>query len=55
MAAKPEMEEMNSSESDDTLAQDDSEMALTGMYMLLNNGFAEAQALFEKYRFVLID
>lgn len=45
------MSDMSDSlESDSTLGQDDSELALSGIKMLLNNGFEEAQALFDKYK-----
>lgn len=51
MAGK-EMSDMSDSlESDSTLGQDDSELALSGIKMLLNNGFEEAQALFDKYKY----
>lgn len=40
----------DSTESDSVLGQDDSELALSGIRMLLNNGFDEAQALFDKYK-----
>ena len=41
----------DSTESDSVLGQDDSELALSGIRMLLNNGFDEAQALFDKYKY----
>lgn len=40
----------DSTENDSVLGQDDSELALSGIRMLLNNGFDEAQALFDKYK-----
>lgn len=40
----------DSTESDSVLGQDESELALSGIRMLLNNGFDEAQALFDKYK-----
>ena len=49
MAERGIIADMDSVESDDQLF-DDTEMALTGMHMLLNNKFEEAQSLFEKYR-----
>lgn len=51
MATNSTMTEMSTSESEDTLVGlDDSEMALGGISMLLNNGFEEARLLFEKYK-----
>ncbi|XP_052096836.1 tetratricopeptide repeat protein 39C-like [Mytilus californianus] len=53
MAGRSEMSDMTdmgSSESESVLGQDDSELALSGIRMLLNNGFEEAQALFDKYK-----
>lgn len=53
MATNSTMTEMSTSESEDTLVGlDDSEMALGGISMLLNNGFEEARLLFEKYKYV---
>lgn len=49
--AAPHMEDFNSStsgEGDDGF--DDLEMASTGINMLLNNGFEESFALFDKYK-----
>ncbi|XP_069106835.1 tetratricopeptide repeat protein 39C-like [Argopecten irradians] len=50
MAAKSVIADMDSNGSDETPGQDEPDMALSGMHMLLNNGFDEAQALFEKYK-----
>lgn len=53
MATNSTMTEMSTSESEDTLVGlDNSEMALGGISMLLNNGFEEARLLFEKYKYV---
>ncbi|ESO96618.1 hypothetical protein LOTGIDRAFT_143837 [Lottia gigantea] len=41
---------MSPQDGDDASLADDSEMALTGINMLLNNGYDEARALFEKYK-----
>lgn len=50
MAQANEIEDMNVGEGEDHGLTDDAEMALTGINMLLNNGFDEAYALFEKYK-----
>ncbi|XP_046377021.1 tetratricopeptide repeat protein 39C-like isoform X1 [Haliotis rufescens] len=50
MAQANEIEDMNVGEGEDPGLTDDAEMALTGINMLLNNGFDEAYALFEKYK-----
>lgn len=50
MAENSVMSDIGNSEGDDQMPFDDAEMALSGINMLLNNGFDEAMALFEKYR-----
>lgn len=48
---KLQMEDMNNAAGDhEESTFDDIEMACTGINMLLNNGFDEAFALFEKYK-----
>ncbi|KAK3087826.1 hypothetical protein FSP39_011165 [Pinctada imbricata] len=50
MAEKEVITDLNSTESDESGSFDDADMALTGIKMLLNNGFEEARKLFEKYK-----
>ncbi|KAK6186798.1 hypothetical protein SNE40_006069 [Patella caerulea] len=50
MADGIEIEDMTSQDGDESGGIDESEMALTGMNMLLNSGYDEARALFDKYK-----
>ncbi|XP_041360682.1 tetratricopeptide repeat protein 39C-like [Gigantopelta aegis] len=50
MASGDDLATVFSSDESTVLSQDDVEMAVSGINMLLNNGFDEAQALFCKYK-----
>lgn len=52
---RPHLEDMNGASGDqDESTFDDVEMAATGINMLLNNGFEEAFALFDKYKYSFV-
>lgn len=51
MAQGSGMEDLNSVDNGEG-SFDEVEMALTGINMMLNNGFDEASALFDKYRYI---
>ena len=50
MASGPELATVAIDDENSGLPQDEVEMAVSGINMLLNNGFDEAQALFIKYK-----
>ena len=54
MAEKETMTEWNSTDGEESGSFDDAELALTGIKMLLNNGFEEARQLFEKYKYAYV-